>query len=1083
MRRAKEALLVVSVALLAAACGGASARAAEQRWSWAQPHARVLETGDLQWAPHRFVFEAGPSVRYIDHDGGDDANPGTTKDTAWKHHPWDAEATDNAAECSGIHTYVFKRGVVYRGALLADESGRPGDPIRLTSDPSWGQDEAAIYGSLRLAGGWTRCDASRTPGIPNPELVWYRDIGTAFRPYALWMTDGGDIARIAIARDPNWQVSNPDDVKSEWHEWQDVQKETVPAEDRDQAKVWGVDAEHLTAADPNAYAGATVWTEYVSVMGTPYANPVEAYDPQRHAIRFGGPWGDASHYAPILRCRYFLENHPSFLDAPGEYYYAAEGPRAGRLHVRLPGDRDPNTAVLEAAQRLTLLDIRSQSHIHVTGLTFRFQNVAHLYDRWWTISEVDPACVKVLGDCVDIRVSNCRFEHVVTAVYARAGSMMDEIAVTDNEIHHTDCGAIDLGRGSGELRQVAVLRNQLAEIGHRPMRAHHGHALVVEFATLADTAGNILDRCYGAGLFVHGGKGGRGQGAVPLSRVLMHHNKVTDSLLNTNDWGGIEFWQGGPAYIYSNVSGNPGGYWHWSHVMRGKTAQERNHATARFGFAYYLDGGFKCYVFNNIAWGRTSDLTSPLCPSAAFHEVIGFLNSIFNNTAYRFAAPFRRQVPEGGRGYYLGNLLMDASEMYFRHADIDRPEDAHLIREGEEPYPVDTLAYAENVFVGPPRYFGAFDRDVVHSTMEEFRTGLEARKALVSQTGSQADVSPVRGAEAHDFRPAPDLAVAGRGVKHFVPWGLYGVVGEWHFYRHPADPSRILDDSWYMTEEYAGREMYRRVPRFDLKAVGVAESDFVRGMLEDWTDGALSLGPDKYCVLTDAEMRKDFQSRGRTYSGQNRQTVDMGTNNFLIEVVLKMTPGKGGYLVDKSGPWPEPAALAGEPGAPSTGEPFAGLPIFGVGENVRPSGYRLFVDGDGRPYMGLCYAGNACWRKGSVAVNDGEWHHLIAEVDRAAPEGIAIYVDGKRADAEWSGTMPAPDVSLSNAADFLVGRTPFGSYFDGALDFLRIARGTLKDARTSIEELCEWEFNGPFLKDFAGKDRAEGRGDAGALCR
>ena len=154
----------------------------------------------------------------------------------------------------------------------------------------------------------------------------------------------------------------------------------------------------------------------------------------------------------------------------------------------------------------------------------------------------------------------------------------------------------------------------------------------------------------------------------------MHHNKVTNSLLNTNDWGGIEFWQNGPAYIYDNISGNPGGYWHWSDVAAGKSVTDRAYGSARFGFAYYLDGGFKSYVFNNVAWGQTSDLTSPLCATTAFHEVIGFMNAFFNNTAYRFGAPFRRQASFGGQSAYLGNLVMETSDAVFRHVDISRPE-------------------------------------------------------------------------------------------------------------------------------------------------------------------------------------------------------------------------------------------------------------------------------------------------------------------------------------------------------------------------------------------------------------------------
>ena len=66
-------------------------------------------------------------------------------------------------------------------------------------------------------------------------------------------------------------------------------------------------------------------------------------------------------------------------------------------------------------------------------------------------------------------------------------------------------------------------------------------------------------------------------------------------------------------------------------------------------------------------------------------------------------------------------------------------------------------------------------------------------------------------------------------------------------------------------------------------------------------------------------------------------------------------------------------------------------------------------------------------------------------------------------------------------ADLYVGGTPQGHNLHGAIDFLRIARGTLADAKTTIEELCAWEFNGPFLYDFAGSKRPADGGEAGAV--
>jgi len=72
------------------------------------------------------------------------------------------------------------------------------------------------------------------------------------------------------------------------------------------------------------------------------------------------------------------------------------------------------------------------------------------------------------------------------------------------------------------------------------------------------------------------------------------------------------------------------------------------------------------------------------------------------------------------------------------------------------------------------------------------------------------------------------------------------------------------------------------------------------------------------------------------------------------------------------------------------------------------------------------------------------------------------------------------DASLANRADFFVGKGSAG-YFAGAIDFLRVSRGTLEDAHTTINELYAWEFNGPFLEDFTGRKRQPGKTAAGAI--
>jgi len=175
-------------------------RAAE--FSWQQPQAEIDPKGDLSWAPKPFEFGTGETVRYIDFENGDDANDGASKESAWRHHPWDANAEGNAAEASGPITYVFKGGVTYRGFLEADDSGSAEEPIRLTRDPSWGEGEAVLSGAEVVEGAWKKATTKDVPeGMPT-EGVWYIDLeADAVEPRALWTVDDiGGITRIDIAR-------------------------------------------------------------------------------------------------------------------------------------------------------------------------------------------------------------------------------------------------------------------------------------------------------------------------------------------------------------------------------------------------------------------------------------------------------------------------------------------------------------------------------------------------------------------------------------------------------------------------------------------------------------------------------------------------------------------------------------------------------------------------------------------------------------------------------------------------------------------------------------------------------------------
>jgi hypothetical protein len=1077
---------MVGLVALAGVVGLASAVMGVEPYSWQQQQAKALPNGDLEWAPKPFVFEKGESLKYIDFDAGNDDADGSQAHP-WEHHPWDAQATGAAKACAGIHTYVFKRGVIYRGELMAAESGKPGQPIRLTSDPYWGEGEACVYGSQRVTSGWKKCTPQDAPGIPMPEKVWYNDVGTRFNPNiirisAIWDVSGKEARRLNIARDPNWTITDPDDPVSNWYQWETFQGTG--------GRGILADSKHLAGRDPDFFKGGWVWTQHRWLMGTVHRVALKAYDPAKGSFEISSPGGAQYGNSPNApaplegRVHYFIENVRGFLDAPGEYFYDRTGPNPGRLYLRPEDGADPNQATLEIATVKSPIQILDKSYIIISGLTFSYNDD---YDDTYTL----PHCigsapmVRVVGSCTDITVKNCKFYDVMDAVVAFprpsvspppgnvgkwdigpfANDVMDNILITDNDLRNVDqYGAICVEGFSGRepfgrLKLVEVLRNRVVNAGFRsgPSPTSSVPAITVEVPETAEIAGNIVDTSWGNGIFALGGKSSGARNDAPLSRILIHHNLAENTMLGCNDYGGLEMFQGGPGYFYDNVSRNCIG----TRTFNGE----------ELGYSLYLDGGFKIYSFNNILEGKVKPGQPDYYNNCGYFMVFGFMDHLFNNTIYHFR--YGLNGSSGNRSCVLGNVVADCSVGFMIQ---NRPGDVSMTYGGDTGemgrIGIATMAYGSNVFWGQPKGErngeGAFGmvggtsgpgqraQTYQGKTIEELRAALEKMQCRVSQIGWQVDKMPLADPAKGDFRLAADSGAAKRGVKFFVPWGLYGMVGEWNFYKSQTAPQIVLGENFYMQPELASRDMYYYVPRNDLTVNECTPDDYVAGPLEDWIDGALRFDGKRYAVLTNAEMTKDLVYSGggrrgggpQTSPGSQRKTLDMSTNSFLVEAHFRTDPG----LVNGT-----------------------------IAAKADQAGYELGMDQDGHAVVRLLQGGKAAVSLASSrAVNDGQWHHLVAEVDRPASQ-MRIYLDGK-SDSELKdkAAMLAPDVSLANTGDFLVGKANDGRFFAGCLDFLRVSRGTLADARTTYEELYAWEFGGPFLRDFCG-NQPVGKRDAGAI--
>jgi hypothetical protein len=238
--------------------------------------------------------------------------------------------------------------------------------------------------------------------------------------------------------------------------------------------------------------------------------------------------------------------------------------------------------------------------------------------------------------------------------------------------------------------------------------------------------------------------------------------------------------------------------------------------------------------------------------------------------------------------------------------------------------------------------------------------------------------------------------------------------------------------------------------------VNFTRENYVNGPLEDWTKGACTFnGKDQYAFCSDAMLNrsltiaikfrwdKDGQRENRQVTGKDFKSPEVHQSNFLIEAFFRTEPGHSRSILCQK--------MSGA----------------GYSLSINPSGGITFaVSGGGKPVK----------VRSTVAVHDGKWHHVIAECDRSAPS-LLLYIDGRK-NREAAGI--GSTLSLDNPSDLYVGGTPRGGYFHGTFEFLRISLGTLKDAKTDIDELYAWQFDGPFLYDFVG-NRPNGKRDAGAL--
>ena len=336
---------------------------------------------------------------------------------------------------------------------------------------------------------------------------------------------------------------------------------------------------------------------------------IASLDPSKRILRFKSPlpwafdyWGGD--------VRYFVENVPEALDAPGEWYLDR---KTGTLtYIPLPGE-DLSQAIVVApvAKQLIVLNGRPDQGQFVSDL--HFENMQLVYTDWEVPSTGHaaaqaacdvPAAIEAVGSrrCA---IEGCEIAHLGTyGVWLRFGSQDNRIA--RNDIHDLGAGGVRLGeqadaKSEPEVSQRNTVDNNFIHDGGKIDPGAVG-------VWIGRTSYNRISHNEICDLYYTGVSVGWSWGYSPTSA---HHNTVEFNHIHNIGRGVL----GDMGGIYC-LGDSPG-----TTIRNNLVHDVYDHHTG--SLAIYTDeGSTGILIENNIGYGTTY---------ANFHQHYGKDNVVRNN--------------------------------------------------------------------------------------------------------------------------------------------------------------------------------------------------------------------------------------------------------------------------------------------------------------------------------------------------------------------------------------------------------------------------------------------------------------------
>jgi hypothetical protein len=599
-------------------------------------NANIAPSGEMRYDNIAFHIPRIDDL-WVDAENGDDDHDGQTEVTAF-------HTIQKAADLAGPGTTVHILPGVHRETVWPAMDGSAAEPVLYVAEH--GPGTVFVRGSEPASSlSWIRLEGN-TIGLPpgvDPTGIYYADLsdwGLPEPPRFVVELDGDGevVARLPLAREPDWEVSTDWKYHEFWwaadggwdvagcnpatdsdldcdYSWRSLTQLTDRTHDVDPP---GVEAGNLTTIG-DLTGGTLVALD--SVQGHyAYRRSVIGHDVEvgritvseicEHDNGSGNPglgWGT----------KYYVEGTPYLLDTPGEWWYDAG---TARLYLWPATAGSPAMTNVEISRQDFGFVLSRRSWITLDGLALELWNGTAIYGA---NSDSDQSS----GN--QIRNTTIRYANYGVYLEQRAGSNAPDITngfvLEDSEIGYVDTYGLYLGYwwdGAPDpaafthagIANTVIRNSELHHLGFRSDRDNAVGALL-PFAHRLRFEGNHVHHVAQNGLqlsrsVVQSNKTyGFDRHEIKTGEILIKDNVFEKACQLNTDCGALKIWGDSPdnhvfrdALITGNVFRDTFG-WTYVSEQRGHWAGgPESDVRGMGGFGLYMDMASGIHVYRNVAY-------------------------------------------------------------------------------------------------------------------------------------------------------------------------------------------------------------------------------------------------------------------------------------------------------------------------------------------------------------------------------------------------------------------------------------------------------------------------------------------------